>query len=151
MSNESTKVNIGRIFRIVVIIVVALIVGTSIFFFFKTRAESKAALREAKNIRMALRILDIEMYAQEKSVYDPNELDGMTDYVESRVKLLANPEGDFSITSYSYKNHEVTGMTYRKGPYYVVFTNKGSDIEWDVTYMMQIYHFDESDTKIVKK
>ena len=151
MSSETTKVNISKIFRIVLIIFGSVIVLFCVFFYFKTRSESKAALREAKNIRMALRVLDIELYAQEKCVYDPNELDGLTESVENNVKSLCDPEGVFAVTSYSYKNHEITGMTYRTGHYYVVFTKKGDDIEWDVTYMMRIYHFDESDTKIVKK
>ena len=146
-----TKFNIANIVRIVLIIAGVLIIGVSVFFFFKVRTESKAALREAKNIRMALRMADIEFYAQEKSVFNPNNYDGLEEGAKAKVEQIVQPEGTYRITSYSTKYHEITGMTYRVGNYNVIFSKEGENISWDVTYLMRIYHFDEEDTKIVKK
>ena len=152
MSDKSlTKFNIANIARIILIIVGVIIIGLSVFFFFKIRTESKAALREAKNIRMALWVADIEMYAQEKSVFDPNNYDGIADGVKAKVEQITQPDGAYAITSYNTRSHEITGMTYRTGHYNVVFRKEGDSITWDVTYLMRVYHFDEEDTKIVKK
>lgn len=151
MTKTTSKVNIAAVLRIALIVIAVLLLCLGTFFFFKIRIEAKNALRDAKNIRMALRTTDIEMYAREKSVYDPTKINGLADGVKDTVDALMEPEGKYAITSYSYKKHEVTGMTYRKGHYYVVFSKEGDGISWDVTYLMRIYHFDEEDTKIVKK
>ena len=122
MSDKSlTKFNIANIARIILIIVGVIIIGLSVFFFFKIRTESKAALREAKNIRMALRVADIEMYAQESSVFDPNNYDGIADGVKKKVEQITQPEGAYAITSYNTRAHEITGLTYRTGHYNVIF------------------------------
>ena len=151
MKQEDSKISIAGVARVALIVIGVAIIGLAVFFFFKIRVESKNALREAKNIRMAIRTTDIEYYAQEKCVYNPEKKNGLEDGVAEKVNSLMAPEGTYAITSYSYKRHELTGMTYRKGRYYVVFSKEGEYITWDVTYMMRIYHFDEEDTKIVKK
>lgn len=151
MNKRDSKINLAAVLRVALIVVGVAIIGCAVFFFFKIRVESKNALREAKNIRMALLTTDIEYYAQEKCVYNPDKKNGLEDGVAEKVDTLMDPEGKYSITSYSYKKHEVTGMTYRKGNYYVLFSKDGDYITWDVTYLMKIYHFDEEDTKIVKK
>lgn len=151
MTKNTPKINITEFLRVVLIILAIIIVGLCVFFFFKTRTEAKNVLREAKNVRMALRTTDIEMYAREKTIYDPNKVDGLADGVADVVESLVQPEGTYAITSYSYKKHEMTGMTYRKGHYYVIFKSTDTGINWDVVYMMRIYQFDEEDTKIVKK
>ena len=151
MMQKDRKISIAGVARIALIVIGVAIIGLAVFFFFKIRIESKNALREAKNVRMALRTTDIEMYARESCVYDPTNVNGLADGVKDKVDALMQPEGKYAITSYSYKRHEMTGMTYRKGHYYVVFSKEGDGISWDVTYLMRIYHFDEEDTKIVKK
>ncbi|MCR4813921.1 MAG: hypothetical protein K5879_03750 [Lachnospiraceae bacterium] len=151
MYDRDSKLNIAGIFRITLTIIGVLILGISIFFAFKVHTEAKATFREAKNVRTALRIVDIEMYALGKTVYDPDKVDGVAAGVRQAVAKTAQPDGQYAITSYSYKKHEVTGMTYRSGNYYVVFRKDGENITWDVTYMMPIYHYDDEDTKIVKK
>lgn len=151
MKNNTTKINIAGIIRIVLIVIAALLLCLGVFFFFKIRIEAKQTLREAKNVRMALRTTDIEMYAHESCIYDPTKPYGLAEGVKDKVDALMEPEGRYMITAYNYKKHELTGLTYRKGHCYVVFSKEGDSISWDVTYMMRVYHFDEEDTKIVKK
>ena len=151
MDKGGSKINLAAVVRVVLIVLGVLIIVLSAFFFFKVRIESKQALREAKNIRVALRTTDIEMYARETCIFDPSKPDGLADGVKYTVDNLMQPEGRYMITSYNYKKHELTGFTYQKGHYYVVFSKDGDGITWDVTYMMRVYHFDEEDTKIVKK
>ena len=151
MDKGGSKINLAAVVRVVLIVLGVMIIVLSAFFFFKVLIESKQALREAKNIRVALRTTDIEMYAHESCIYDPTKPDGLADGVKHTVDELMQPEGKYVVTSYNYKNHELTGFTYRKGRYYVVFSKEGNGITWDVTYLMRVYHFDEEDTKIVKK
>ena len=41
--------------------------------------------------------------------------------------------------------HQITGMTYEKGHFFVTFQLKGDAIYWDVDYRMNVYHFDDDD------
>ena len=61
MTKNTPKINITEFLRVVLIILAIIVVGVGTFFFFKTRTEAKNVLREAKNVRMALRTTDIEM------------------------------------------------------------------------------------------
>ncbi len=58
---DLARLSLGKVAKIIAIIVVILIVGVAAFFVFKIRINAKTALREAKNIRVALRSADIEI------------------------------------------------------------------------------------------
>lgn len=145
------KLDLSKILKIALIFLGALILVLAIFVCLKVKIDAKSALREAKNVRMALRVVDIEMYAQEKCVFDATKKDGVANGVKESVRKLADPDGTYIINSYNYKTHEITSLTYKVKNYYVFFTKEGDAITWDVKYMLGVYHFDETDTKIVKK
>ena len=134
-----------RILKIVGIILAALIIGAVIFTVFKIRSDAKEVLREAKNTRMALRSADIEMYAKGKSVFNPSNVNGIEDGVDTLVERIFTPGGEYCITGYDPVKHEITGMTYEKGHYFVTFQLKGEAIYWDVDYHFNVYHFDDDD------
>ena len=144
MSKEQEKSAIkwGKIFKFFIIIVAALIIGMVVFFAFKIHIDAKAALRDAKNIRLALRTADIEMYAKDKTVYNPSAADGIEVGVKAKVEQIVQSEGRYRITNYSYRTHEVTGMIYERGDYRVTFIKDGDNIYWDVDYIFNVYHFD---------
>ena len=69
----------------------------------------------------------------------------MEDGVESLVERIYEPEGEYTITGYDAAAHEITGMTYEKGHFFVTFQLKGEAVYWDVDYRMNVYHFDDDD------
>ena len=145
MEQEKSKINIAFIARIIMAILLALIVGLSVFTFFKIRIGAKDALRDAKNIRMSLRSADIEMYAAGKSIYNPTKKNGVEDGAREKAEQLFIPIGDYKITSYDPKAHELTGLQYEIGNYIVTFEKKGEAISWDVDYVLRVYSYDDSD------
>ena len=52
------------------------------------------------------------------------------------------------IVIYSKSEHELTGMTYRKGHYIVMFSKDGDNIRWDVDYLLNVYDYNEFDVKL---
>ena len=142
---EQSRLRIYKFFKIVGIILAALIIGAAVFFVFKLRSDAKAVLREAKNTRMALQSADIEMYGKNKSVFNPSNEDGLEDGTKGLVEQLYSPEGTYRITGYDAVQHQITGMTYEKGHFFVTFQLKGDAIYWDVDYRMNVYHFDDDD------
>ena len=140
-----SRQRLHRILKIVGIILAALIIGAVVFTVFKIRSDAKGVLREAKNTRMALRSADIEMYAKGKSVFNPANENGIEDGVDTLVERIYTPRGEYCITGYDRVKHEITGMTYENGHYFVTFQLKGEAIYWDVDYRFNVYHFDDDD------
>ncbi len=142
---DIARLSLRKVAKWIAIVGIALIVGASVFMFFKIRANAKAALREAKNIRVALRSADIEMYGEKKTIYNPYKPYGLEDGTVEKVNELIDVKGTYRITAYDNKLHELTGMTYTKDGYYVTFTKANGKIKWTVDYRMNIYTFDDDD------
>ena len=148
MGKERSIFNVKKIIKVFCIIVAVLIIGAVAVFAVKLQIEGRNALREAKNIRLALRSADIEMYAKNMSIYNPQRKNGIEAGVKGKVERLFVPEGTYAITSYDKSKHELTGMTYRKGHYVVTFVKNDERIIWDVDYLLNIYTYDDFDVKL---
>ena len=145
---EKSIFNLSKILNFILIVIIVLFVGTVVFFIFRLNSNAKTALRDAKNVLLAIYTTDIEMYGENSCVYDPLSRDGLQDGVEESVARLMSPPGDYSITAYSYKKHEVTGLEYRWGRYIVTYSKKGENIKWDVDYLLNVYKYDENNVKL---
>ena len=133
------RINLGKVIKFILIAVGLFIIGIAVFMFFRIRSNAKDALRDAKNVYLALYTTDIEYYAQGKSIYDHSKPDGMAEGVKEKVEMLADSDGKYIITSYNMKRREVTGMQYRSGHYLVTFTKKDGHEIWTVDYSMRLY------------
>ncbi|MCR4609754.1 MAG: hypothetical protein K5750_08700 [Eubacterium sp.] len=136
---KANRINIGRILKFILIAVGLFIIGAAVFTFFRIRSNGKTALRDAKNIYLALYTTDIKYYAMEKSIYDPAKPDGISDGVKEKVDQLADSDGKYMITSYNSRKRQVTGMQYRNGHYLVTLTIKDGHEIWTVDYSMRLY------------
>ena len=145
MGLDRSRITIAGVLKILLIVALILFVGITIFIVNKIRIDADSALRNAKNVRMSLRSADIEMYAAGKSIYNPSKKNGLEDGVKTKVEQYAETKGSYCITSYDTKAPELTGMTYRQGSYVVYFSKDGENITWDVNFILNVYHFDESD------
>lgn len=148
MGKEKSIFNVKKIIKVFCIIVAVLVIGAVAVFAVKLQIDGRNALREAKNIRLALRSADIEMYAKSMSIYNPQRKNGIEAGVKEKVEQLYVPEGTYAITSYNKSKHELTGMTYRKGHYIVTFVKTDERIIWDVDYLLNIYTYDDFDVKL---
>ena len=148
MEKEKSIFNWRKIFIGFCIVIAALAIGAAVFFVFKLHVDAKAALRDAKNVRMALRSADIEMYAKNMTIYNPQRKNGIEAGVKEKVEQIFAPEGTYTINSYNKKEHELTGLTYRKGHYIVTFNKSGDKIRWKVDYLFNVYTYDEFDVKL---
>ena len=148
MGKEESIFNVKKIIKVFCIIVAVLVIGAVVVFAVKLQIDGRDALREAKNVRLALRSADIEMYAKSMSIYNPQRKNGIEAGVKEKVEQLYVPEGTYAITSYNKSKHELTGMTYRKGHYIVTFVKTDERIVWDVDYLLNIYRYDDFDVKL---
>ena len=145
MNSSKSRFTLASVVRVILIVLGVLIICMTVFMFFKIQYDANSALRNAKDVRLSLRSADIEMYAVGETIFNPDKKNGLEDGVKDKVEMLVDPKGKYSITSYDSKHHELTGMTYRQGNYVVYFTKNGDEVTWDVNFILNIKHFDESD------
>ncbi|MBR3040414.1 MAG: hypothetical protein IKI20_07155 [Lachnospiraceae bacterium] len=142
---EENHINFGWIFRTVLVVIGLLIIGAAVFFVFTTRIKAKQALRDAKNVYLALTTTEIEYYASGKTIYDPVRANGLASGVADRVKNLVDNEGSYKILSFDQATHRIHVLEYQNGRYYVLYYGNGDRNVWEVSYRMPIYHFDDID------
>ena len=138
-----TKKRIWTVFRIILIVAALFIVGITAFTVFKVQTQAKIVLREAKNVRLSLEMLDIELYAERKCIYAPKEKNCLAAGVEDKIRTLQDVDGEFVLTGYDTERRVVTGMTYETDHYLVIYrqTEDGAD-HWRVIYFLNIGTYD---------
>ena len=58
-----------KIRKMIAIFMFLLIFGAVVFSYFHITTQGRLALREGKNVKLALEMLDVEYYGRQKSVY----------------------------------------------------------------------------------
>ncbi len=145
MDQEQSKISVAKVIKLILIVAGILIICTALFAFFKIKIDAKAALRDAKNVEMALESVDIEMYGQNKTIYDPTKVNGITDGVVEKTELIYKSEGSYSITSYNKSKRELGGMSFRKGRYIVYYKRSNGIESWNVDFIMSVYSFEDEE------
>lgn len=127
---------IGTILLIAVICLIA-------FSYFRITTEGRFAFREAKNVRLAFQMLEIELRGSGKVVYDFGKPNGLAQGVMDRLAEVISEGGEVRLTEYNRKTHMVTGFTYTLGKYKVTYECDENSIEhWRVEYSINIFKFD---------
>ena len=143
MDKTNSKVNILNTIKFILIAVGILVILAALFAVIKLKVGARAALRDAKDVQMALETTDVEMYATGKSIYNPQKAFGIEDGVKEKVEEIATVDGKYYVTSYSTARREITGMKYQTGNYIVYYTKKGESIDWDIDYILRVYRFED--------
>ncbi len=133
---------IRRICILVIAIIGIIVISILAFRSFKLYSEARRALREAKNIKMALEIADLEYYSVDMSIYDEtadgNLRKGARDYVD---RIQDNPEGFIRLTGYDSKQRKITGLEYELEKYIVRYTFIDDDEGWRVFQIKEIFDY----------
>ena len=146
-SNNSSYIPIGRhrrtIIRMTVIIciVVIAIACAVAFTLFRIHSQGRFALREGKNIRLALITTDIELYPAGATIYAPERAGGLAPGVLDNVKKFADVNGIVNLISYDRTKREIRQLTYNTGRYLVTFTSDGTKEYWTVDYLWKILDY----------
>jgi hypothetical protein len=133
-----------RAVKIVLLVaLVLLIIGVPVFFTFRIKTEGRLALREAKNVKLALEMISVEYYGMGLSIYDSTNASGLTDGVRSRLDEIIGEDYDISVTSYDKNSRNITSFDYINDNYmvrYICDTEKGD--AWKVYYKYLVFDYD---------
>ncbi|MBR4341619.1 MAG: hypothetical protein IKP88_02725 [Lachnospiraceae bacterium] len=142
--NESLQRDIRRAFfrRIMIYIGVILaiaVIAVIAFRQFNTYSNARLKLREAKNIKISLEMVNTEYYALGLSIYDDtaegNIRKGAYTHVE---KLQGTIEGTVRLTGYDSKNRQITGLEYETEDYIVRYSRDGEEGKWVVCMIKEL-------------
>lgn len=118
--------------RIIVIIFIVLLVLALIFLWFEHSTQSHLALREAKNAKMAMEMLDKEYYAKDQCIYDKTTIYGLSDESIEKIKELTNKNGTVYLKVFDMESRRVMKFMYRNKRYQVIYQNDGEEEEYQV-------------------
>ncbi len=139
-----TKKEKLRKFKIgLLVIVLVFVICCPLFIYFRLSTEGRLALREAKNVKLKLQVLDIEAYGNGSSVFDSSRKNGMKKGSIEKIRDFLEMDCDVNVTSYDAKNRIVTGFVYQRGRYQVIYfydDEKGDT--WKVNYIFEILRYD---------
>ena len=113
-----------------------------VFFWFGINAKARSALREAKDIRIAMKMKAIEKYGFGGSVYNPSAVNGMSQGVEEEVLKMAEADGQIILQAWDKETREPTAFTYQKDRYIVLFNKSDSGaISWTGYYTFKLIEY----------
>lgn len=132
LEENSTRLMIRRILLFLVVIAALFIIGYMLFNRFSNLSDAHQALREAKNIKMSLEMIDHEYYAAGMSIYDENAKGNIRrsayDYV---LRLQGNVSGDIRISGYNTETRTITCLEYEINDFIVRYKLVQDDEEND--------------------
>ena len=129
------------------IIAVALIIGV-IVLISGISSGARTALAHAKDIRVAMKLVSLEFYKGDESMYDPSYENGLAPDALSRMKTMIPIAGEITLTGWDYENDIPLSFSYREGKYLVEYKETGSgdgtygmNGDWTVYYDFKVLEY----------
>lgn len=137
------KIKIKKIRNVLVFLLLILLLGIPVFGFFHIKTEARLAVREAKNVKIRLAMLDIEAYSKNETIFNPSAANGLAKGLEEQIQEFLELDCDIVLTAYDKKERFVKGFTYKRDNFQVEYTydDEKGDI-WEVKYMVKILTYD---------
>jgi hypothetical protein len=124
---------------ILLVIIALLLIGVPIFACFSIGSGAHIALREAKNVKLAIQMLDIEYYGQGQSVYDASKPNGLRKGAEEEIQTLLEHDGEIVLQEYDKKNRAICAFTYKNEHYEAVYRyDEAKGDEWQIYYYLKV-------------
>ena len=142
LQRDKQRAFFRRIMIYIGVIIAIIVIGAFLFHQFKVYSNARLRLREAKNIKISLEMIDTEYYAFGLSVYDDtadrNIRNGVCDHVE---KLQGKLEGTIKLTGYDLTNRQITGFEYETEDYIVRYEKNDIENIWTVCLIKELLKY----------
>ena len=110
-----------RLYRIMAVGLLLIFIAALVWFYTTASVASQKALRNAKDLRIAMKMAAIEAYSDGTSIYDPTREDGLSKGVRERLKELCEAPGEVTLTGWDKAESDAISFTYQEGSYIVMF------------------------------
>ena len=123
-------------------IIVAVILCV-VFFWFRINSGTRQAMREAKDIRIAMKMKAVEQYGLGGTLYIPSARNGMAKDMEEEILKMAEADGDIELQAWNSETNEPAAFTFYKDRYIIIFKidSNGSPI-WSGYYTLKLIEYE---------
>ena len=125
--------------------VLILIVLAAFFLGCKINADAHHAMQEARDVRVAMRLTDLECHALGQDLYDPRRADGMAEGAAKRLRDLSRADGTVVLTGWNFDAGMPSSFTYKKGIMLVEYKALGDgatmDGQWDIYCTLHVLQY----------
>ncbi|MCR5702074.1 MAG: hypothetical protein K6G76_08020 [Lachnospiraceae bacterium] len=123
--------------------VVVAVIFCVCFFWFSINSGVRRTMREAKDIRIAMKMKAVEQYGLGGVLYQPASRNGMAEGLEETILDMADADGNIVLQAWDSSNNEPAAFTYQKDKYIVIFKQKedGTAI-WDGYYTLKLLEYE---------
>ncbi len=143
LQRDIRKALFRRIMLYIIVIAALVVVAVFVFRQFKIYSNARLKLREAKNIKITLEMLNTEYYAAGVSIYDEkadgNLRKGALTYVE---RIQGELKGSVKLTGYNSSKRQITGLEYETEDYIVRYSVTGDSDVWQVCLIKELLSYD---------
>lgn len=137
------KEYIKRAKNVIIILLLLLLLGIPSFAYFRIATDGRFALREAKNVNQAFKMLAIEYYGKSLSIYNPHSPSGLADGIDERLKDVTENRGEIRLLSYDIYTRTVYKFTYETENIRVTYSLREGEVnEWKVDYLWNLWTYD---------
>ena len=92
-----------------------------------------------------MKLVSIEYYGGNGSIYDRNAYDGMAKGAADMIRTMSYADGEIELKAWDDVNNVPIAFTYRKDPYVIEFKSVGDrydpDDVWDVYYAFHLMKY----------
>ncbi len=125
--------------------IILLVVLAILFMVSRINIKAHNVMQEARNVRVAMRLLNLECHAFGEELYDPGTSDGMLEGQGKRLRDLSYADGEVILTGWDEDAGMPQSFTYKKEPYLVEYRalDEGgeTDGQWDIYYTFHIMQY----------
>lgn len=142
LEKEKKRSRWHRTWMVLALLLLGLVIGSAAFSYFHMTTQARLVLRRGKNVKLALDMLDIELYAKKQSVYDAKKPGKMANGIEKQVYDIVEQEGEIEIVSYDTAAHKITYLIYEEESYRVIYQydQEKGDL-WRVDYLVTLLNY----------
>lgn len=127
-------------FKILILVLFILLLSIPVMKFVRLKTEMRLAFREAKNVKIALQMFDIDAYANNNTIFDNSRKDGLMEGLQEEIRKYLDMDDCYvTVTSYDKKAHKVLGFLYERNHFQIIYEyNETTGDSYRLNYIMHI-------------
>ena len=128
---------------IVIAAVIVAVILCVVFFWFGINSGTRHAMREAKDIRIAMKMKAIEQYGLGGTLYQPLAKNGMTKGMEAELLKMADADGEIVLQAWDAENNDPVAFTFQKDRYIIIFKKQSDGTStWKGYYTLKLLEYE---------
>lgn len=137
--NTNNKAVNACLYILEIIIIITLIL-CPVAYYFSNNSMARITLMDAKNIQLAMRLLSIQYYGQDRNIYQPGEPYGMAVDTISQIKELSGATGEITLVYWNYDKALPGKFFYQTDSFLAVYEYdaKRDEPEWNIYRLKKV-------------